>query len=246
MQRTVLDYYVRPVAQVMAGVRAPTSLDTMMAPTMAARFATLARPVSPRGGAPRLATAYIQMGSPRIDVSAAITIAGRTHPLAIGMSTTTGSLHIDAIRWPAINLRAPGRQTAHPRPTPNRLRHPPQSVPGWPPCETVKPTRLFQYRGIVVGRVGCGVGGDEGFTRAGQRVQHRHQQRLSLGTVPSRVSCRRQVHEHTLRDGWNKPTTTGPPAGQRPIRLCTAPTEAPWAHRRCWIEFYLDFEWPCS
>lgn len=112
MERTVLDYYIRPVAQVMAGVRAPASLATMMTPTMAARFATLARPVTPRGGAPRLATAYIQMGSPRIDVSAAITIAGRTHPLAIGISSGGASLNIDAIRWPTLNLRAPGRQTA--------------------------------------------------------------------------------------------------------------------------------------
>lgn len=110
IERTILEYYVRPIAQVMAGVRAPASMDTTMTPTLAARFAKLAHPVTPRGGAPRLAAAYIQMASPRIDVSAAITIAGRTYPLAVGISATTGSLNIDAIRWPTLNLRAPGRQ----------------------------------------------------------------------------------------------------------------------------------------
>lgn len=85
-------------------------MTSLMSPTMAQRFRVLARPLG-RGSAPQLRQAYSQIGSPRIDVSAAIAITGTTHPLALGLTATSGRLRIDTVTWPTLNLRAPGMHT---------------------------------------------------------------------------------------------------------------------------------------
>ena len=56
-----------------------------------------------------IARSFIQTGYPRIDIAAAVTIAERTHPLALGVNVTGGHPVIDTIIAPRLKLKTTPR-----------------------------------------------------------------------------------------------------------------------------------------
>lgn len=128
----VAEQYVHPIAEVMAGRRQPATVRPLLDPRLRGRYPNRIRPVAHAHTTPDVAL-RMQASYPRLEVAAAVTIDNRTHPLALGLHTADGNLHIDTIVHPGLNLtvrtkpvasatKAPAVATHHHRPGHGRTR----------------------------------------------------------------------------------------------------------------------------
>lgn len=105
MHDQLVEMYVRPVVEVLAGVRPPSSLTALMDPSIGERFARLAKPIG--HGQISIRRTIIQAGYPRIDITAAARIGERTHPVALGLEVAEGGApRYDAVVTPRLRLRS--------------------------------------------------------------------------------------------------------------------------------------------
>ncbi len=91
----------------LAGIRPPASVAPLLHPALADKFRRLARPLG--HGRVDVTRSIIQASYPRIDISAAVRIGDRTHPVALGVNVTSGRPVIDTVLSPRLRLTATGR-----------------------------------------------------------------------------------------------------------------------------------------
>ncbi len=127
----IVQVYVKPVAEVLAGLRPPAGCTDLIDPTIRSKFVRFAKPLG--AGHVNIDRTYVQVGYPRIDVSAAIRIGtgddARTHPVALGINMSTGTPEIDAIYTPRLRIKGDKRASMRQRDavTSTRGHHP---IPG--------------------------------------------------------------------------------------------------------------------
>ncbi|MBY5163279.1 hypothetical protein [Salsipaludibacter albus] len=110
LHEQIIDLYAVPVAEVLAGIRPPRSVGPLLHPSLADKFARLARPLG--RGRVAITASHIQAGHPRIDIAAAVRIGDRTHPLSVGVNVTGQQPVIDTVMSPRLRIRSMPRPPA--------------------------------------------------------------------------------------------------------------------------------------